>query len=107
MNAKGELEAQVIKKKLLYRARHRGTREMDWLVGRFVAESLETLKDEEQKGLALLLDLSDADIYDLLYGGMKGKVLHSSPALAKMAADDLEKLGVILDRMQQYYQIGL
>jgi antitoxin CptB len=52
------------RKKLLFRAWHRGTREADLLMGRFAETMLPTLTDDEVNLFEMLLDESDPDIYD-------------------------------------------
>ena len=46
-------------KKLLYRSNHRGTKEMDLLIGGFAKENLETLNAEELKEFELILNYTD------------------------------------------------
>jgi len=45
-------------KKLLYRSNHRGTKEMDLLIGGFAIENLKKLNPEELKEFELLLNFS-------------------------------------------------
>lgn len=46
-------------KKLLYRSNHRGTKEMDLLIGGFAKENLATLNIEELKEFELILNFTD------------------------------------------------
>ena len=46
-------------KKLLYRSNHRGTKEMDLLIGGFAKENLATLNAEELKEFELILNFTD------------------------------------------------
>jgi antitoxin CptB len=46
-------------KKLLYRSNHRGTKEMDLLIGGFAKENLESLNAEELKEFELILNYTD------------------------------------------------
>jgi antitoxin CptB len=46
-------------KKLLYRSNHRGTKEMDLLIGGFAKENLATLNTEELKEFELILNFTD------------------------------------------------
>jgi antitoxin CptB len=52
------------RKRLLYRAMHRGTKEMDWLLGRFAAAQLETMTATELDRFEALVGLPDPDIQD-------------------------------------------
>ena len=46
-------------KKLLYRSNHRGTKEMDLLIGGFAIKNLESLNGEELKEFELILNYTD------------------------------------------------
>jgi antitoxin CptB len=56
------------RRRILFRARHRGTHETDLLVGGFVAEAVGTLRDSELDALEAMLDLPDPDLFDWLTG---------------------------------------
>ena len=49
-------------KKLLYRSNHRGTKEMDLLIGGFAIENLKKLNPEELKEFELLLNFTDKEL---------------------------------------------
>jgi antitoxin CptB len=51
------------RKKLLYRANHRGTREMDFLMGQFAASYLPTCDDSNLNAFENFLELQDLDLY--------------------------------------------
>jgi antitoxin CptB len=46
-------------KKLLYRSNHRGTKEMDLLIGGFAKENLQSLNADELKEFELILNYTD------------------------------------------------
>ena len=54
-----------LKKKIIYRANYRGTKEMDKLLGSFIKIYIDQLNDEELSLLSNLLDLDDEDLYKL------------------------------------------
>jgi antitoxin CptB len=56
------------RKRLLYRAWHRGTREMDLIVGRFADTHLAVLTDAEFDEFEHLIDVPDPDLYAALTG---------------------------------------
>ena len=58
----GELE--IFKKKLLYRASYRGTKEMDILLTTFVKKYLNIFNDEQLKQLEKFLEFEDEIIYN-------------------------------------------
>lgn len=80
------------RKRLLFRAWHRGIREMDLLLGRFADARIETLSDLELDRLDVLMALPDPLLYGWLTGAeppppdadlaLIGQIaaFHSSPA---------------------------
>ncbi len=56
------------RKRLLFRCWHRGTREMDLILGRFADTTIATLTDDEVTELELLIELPDPDLYAALIG---------------------------------------
>lgn len=57
------------RKRLLFRCWHRGTREMDMILGRFADAHIATLSDGELNDLERLIELPDPDLYAALSGG--------------------------------------
>ena len=56
------------RKRLLFRCWHRGTREMDLILGRFADAEIATLSDGELDKLEQLLELPDPDLYAAVTG---------------------------------------
>jgi antitoxin CptB len=56
------------RKRLLFRCWHRGTREMDLILGRFADAEIGTLTDGELSELELLLEIPDPDFYAAVTG---------------------------------------
>jgi antitoxin CptB len=56
------------RKRLLFRCWHRGTREMDLILGRFADAEIVTLGDEELSQLEHLIELPEPDLYAALTG---------------------------------------
>ncbi|MGJ5179817.1 succinate dehydrogenase assembly factor 2 [Bradyrhizobium oligotrophicum] len=56
------------RKRLLFHCWHRGTREMDLILGRFADAEIGTLSDQEVAELEDLLELPDADLYAAVTG---------------------------------------
>lgn len=66
-------------KKLRYRAWHRGTREMDLLLGPFADAVAGSMNEPERAAFERLLDWRDDDLHDLiLQGGMAGEAIFDS-----------------------------
>lgn len=60
--AANQAELDERRKRALYRACHRGTKEMDWLLGRYAKAKLETMDGDELEVFEKLLSLPDPDI---------------------------------------------
>ena len=52
-----------LKKKILYRSEHRGTKEMDLLLSNFVKKYINSLNESELCELELLLNIDDEVLY--------------------------------------------
>ena len=57
------------RKRLLFRCWHRGTREMDLILGRFADAEIVALTDLELTDLESLIEVPDPDLYAALIGG--------------------------------------
>ena len=53
----------VRRKRLLFRCWHRGTREMDLILGRFADAQIATLSDRDLDELEHLIEMPDPDLY--------------------------------------------
>ena len=54
---------EILKKQIIYRSMHRGTKEMDLLLGNFVKTHIDELNVTELKDLEKLLIIEDEVIY--------------------------------------------
>ena len=57
------------RKRLLFRCWHRGTREMDLILGRFADAAIADLTDAELADLERLIEVPDPDLYAALSSG--------------------------------------
>ena len=55
---------EILKKQIIYRSMHRGTKEMDLLLGNFVKKHMYEFNDTELKDLEKLLIFDDEIIYN-------------------------------------------
>jgi antitoxin CptB len=69
------------RKRLLFRCWHRGTREMDLILGRFADAHIATLGDDEVAVLEQLLDMPDPELFSIASG-----VLAPPPFAAELFA---------------------
>ena len=58
------------RKRLLFRCWHRGTREMDLILGRFADAEIGNLSEQELAQFEQLMDVPDPDLYAALTGNM-------------------------------------
>lgn len=61
-------DAAYLRKKLLFQCNHRGTKELDLVLGPFAQANLENMNTDELLILAAFLSEPDPDIYDWLTG---------------------------------------
>ncbi len=59
---------KIRRKRVLYRAQHRGTQEMDILIGGYVADHLETLDASMLDRIEALMDHEETDLQAWLMG---------------------------------------
>ena len=77
-------------KKLLYRSNHRGTKEMDLLIGGFAIENLKKLNPEELKEFELLLNFTDKELSSWLVDNNKNIDLENFSISKKIKAFKLQ-----------------
>jgi antitoxin CptB len=56
------------RRRLLFRCWHRGTREMDLILGRFADAEIASLRDDELAQLERLIEVPDPELYAALTG---------------------------------------
>jgi antitoxin CptB len=78
----------IRRKRLLFRCWHRGTREMDLILGRFADAEIADLSDSELDELERLVEVPDPDLYAALIGD------------EPLAAD--EYAGPLFDRLKRF-----
>ncbi len=83
------LEAR--RKRLLFRATHRGTHETDLLVGGYVAPRLAALSEAELAAIEAVLELPDVDLADWLSGRRPIPAEYAATPLAAMRAAALAR----------------
>ena len=62
------MNIDILKKKILYRSQHRGTKEMDLLLNAFVKKYINTFDNNEIKLLDFLLNIDDEILYKWYLG---------------------------------------
>lgn len=75
------------RRRLRYRAWHRGTKETDLIVGAFVDRHIHAFTEAELDELEAILELPDVDLADWLSGRRPIPVEVETPMLARIAAE--------------------
>lgn len=77
------------RKRLLYRATHRGFKEVDLVVGGFATAHIATMTEAELDEFEALLSLPDHDLYAFVKGGREPPANLLGPVFEKMRAFDV------------------
>ena len=75
------------RRRLLFRATHRGTKECDLMLGGYVAARLASLTHAEMDALEAVMELPDTDLADWLTGRLPIPAESDSPMLRAILAD--------------------
>ena len=62
------VHADIRRKRLLYRCWHRGTQESDFILGPFAEDSVRVLDGDQLGRFEALLDCTDPDLFDWIFG---------------------------------------
>jgi antitoxin CptB len=82
-------DVETRRRRAAYRAWHRGTKEMDWVLGRFADSALSAMSPEALGHFEALLALPDPDLQQLL--------------LAAVAAPGHEALAELIARVRAFH----
>lgn len=74
------------RKRLLFRCWHRGTREMDLILGRFADAHIDSLSEGELGELEALMDVPDPDLYAALSSDAALPVADSTATFRRIKA---------------------
>lgn len=74
------------RRKILYHAWHRGTRELDLLLGRFADDSIGTLTEGELDEFEALLEVDDRELFGWILGKVPVPDTAPKTVLAKVLA---------------------
>ena len=79
-------DLDVRRRKILFRAWHRGTREMDLLMGRFADAVLPGISEAELDEFERLIDVPDPDLFRWIMGEAEAPPDHDTPLFRKLKA---------------------
>jgi len=75
--------SETLKKKIIFRSKHRGTKEMDLLLSSFVNKYIDIFNDEELKDLANLLSNDDDILYKCYFRKDENSLISSNFIIKK------------------------
>lgn len=74
------------RKRILFRAWHRGTREMDLIMGRWTESVIDTLSDAEMDTLEVLIEQTDRELFSWISQSEPVPVEHDTPVFRALMA---------------------
>lgn len=74
------------RRRTLFRAWHRGTREMDLLLGRFADAEIAALDDADLDAFEALMEVPDKDLFSWIIGTAETPANYDGPVLARIVA---------------------
>ena len=77
---------EILKKQIIYRSAHRGSKEMDILLGNFVKEHIDDFSDDDLKNLEQILFIED-EILHRWYFNKEDSVIIPNNKVSKMLKD--------------------
>ena len=83
----------ILKKKILYRSKHRGTKEMDLLLSNFVKKYVNSLNESELCELELLLNIDDEVLYKWYLNNEKTTSIPENSITKKLKEFKLQNYG--------------
>ncbi len=72
------------RRKALFRSWHRGTREMDLVLGRFADAEIDKLSDEEMTIYEHLMEAPDRDLFTWLTGSVETPTNYDTPVFRRI-----------------------
>ena len=79
-------DLDIRRRKILFRAWHRGTREMDLLMGRFADAALTGMSEAELDELERLIEVPDPDLFRWVMGEADAPADYDSSVFRKLRA---------------------
>lgn len=75
---------QANRRRAVFRAWHRGTREMDLLLGRFANAALSDLSEKDFGDFELLMDVPDHDLFAWIVGTVAAPANYDTPVFRRL-----------------------
>ena len=78
------INKEILKKQIIYRATHRGSKEMDILLGKFVKKYISDLNTDDLKNLNEIMTIDDDLIYDWYFNRINNKKIADNKVSQKL-----------------------
>ena len=75
---------ETLRKQIIYRATHRGSKEMDILLGKFVKKYISDLNTDDLKNLNEIMTIDDDLIYDWYFNRINNKKIADNKVSQKL-----------------------
>ncbi len=79
-------DLDVRRRRVLYRAWHRGIREMDLIMGRFADAEIGTMRDADLDDFERLIEVPDRDVYLWITGEAEAPSNYKTPVFRRLKA---------------------
>ena len=79
-------DLDVRRRKILFRAWHRGTREMDLMMGRFADAALAGMSEDELDEFERLIEVPDPELSDWIMGEAAAPAEYDKPMFGRLKA---------------------
>ena len=78
------INKETLRKQIIYRATHRGSKEMDILLGKFVKKYISELNTKDLKNLNEIMIIDDDLIYDWYFNKVNNKKIADNEVSQKL-----------------------
>ena len=78
------INKEFLKKQIIYRATHRGSKEMDILLGQFAKKHIKDLNIEELKDLNKIMSIADNLLYEWYFNKINNKKINNNKISQKL-----------------------
>ena len=78
------INKETLRKQIIYRATHRGSKEMDILLGKFVKKYISELNTKDLKNLNEIMIIDDDLIYDWYFNKVNNKKIADNKISQKL-----------------------
>tara|TARA_Y100000590_G_scaffold251374_1_gene282286 strand:+ start:287 stop:541 length:255 start_codon:yes stop_codon:yes gene_type:complete len=75
---------EILKKQIIYRSRHRGTKEMDILLGKFVEKNIAKLDEEDLIKLNEIMSLDDELLHQWYFNNIDNNKIFNNKISQKL-----------------------